>query len=54
MCTYIYKHSLLLLKEFTDCRIYCILGNGEVIKYHIFIFAEVIELSDEIEGLRTG
>ena len=33
------------VKMFTDCLIYCILNNGEVIKYHKFISVRVIELS---------
>ena len=33
------------LKKITDCLIYCILSNGEVIKYHKFISVVVIELS---------
>ena len=40
------------LKKITDCRIYCILSNGEVIKYHKFISVVVIELS--VQGLKTG
>ena len=34
-----------LKKKITDCLIYCILSNGEVIKYHKFISVVVIELS---------
>ena len=39
---------------YTSVRIliYCILSNGEVIKYHIFISVVVIELS--FKGLNTG
>ena len=33
--------------------VYCILGNVEVIKYHIFISVVVIELSVQIEVLNT-
>ena len=51
MCTYIYKHRT-FLKKITDCLIYCILSNGEVIKYHKFISVVVIELS--VRGLNTG
>ena len=45
------------VKIFTDCLIYCISGNGkngngEVMKYHIFIFVVVIELS--VRCLNTG
>ena len=46
MCTYIY------IKKITDCLIYCILSNGEVIKYHKFISVVVIELS--VRCLNTG
>ena len=35
-----------------DCLIYCILSNGEVIKYHKFISVVVIELS--VRCLNTG
>ena len=34
-----------LKKKITDCLIYCILGNGEVIKYLKFISVVDIELS---------
>ena len=40
------------LKKISDCLIYCILSNGEVIKYHKFIPVVVIELS--VRGLNTG
>ena len=40
------------LKKITDCLIYCILSNGEVIKYHEFICVVVIELS--VRCLNTG
>ena len=51
MCTYINRH-LNLCKKITDCLIYCILSNGEVIKYHKFISVVVIELS--VRYLNTG
>ena len=41
-----------LKKKITDCLIYCILSNGEVIKYHKFISVVVIELS--FRCLNTG
>ena len=41
-----------LKKKITDCLIYCILSNGEVIKYHKFISVVVIELSARC--LNTG
>ena len=37
---------------FTDFLIYCILSNGEAIKYHEFISVVVIELS--VRCLNTG
>ena len=40
------------VKYFTDCLIYRTLRNGEVINYHIFISAVVIELS--VRCLNTG
>ena len=40
------------LKKNSDCLIYCILSNGEVIKYHKFISVVVIELS--VRCLNTG
>ena len=40
------------LKKISDCLIYCILSNGEVIKYHEFISVVVIELS--VRCLNTG
>ena len=40
------------LKKISDCLIYCILSNGEVIKYHKFIPVVVIEIS--ARGLNTG
>ena len=40
------------LKKITDCLIYCILSNGEVIKYHKIISVVVIELS--VGCLNTG
>ena len=52
MCTNIYKHIHLSIKKITDCLIYCILSNGEVIKYHKFISVVVIELS--VRCLNTG
>ena len=48
MCTYIYKHIRLCI----FFLIYCILSNGEVIKYHIFISVVVIDLS--VRCLNTG
>ena len=33
------------LKKISNCLIYCILSNGEVIKYHKFNSVVVIELS---------
>ena len=51
MCIYIYKHKH-LCTIFTDCLITCILSNGEVIKYHIFISVVVLELS--VRCLNTG
>ena len=39
-------------KKITDSLIYCILSNGEVIKYHKFISVVVIELSARC--LNTG
>ena len=41
-----------LKKKISDCLIYCILSNGEVIKYHKFISVVVIELS--VRCLNTG
>ena len=41
-----------LKKKISDCLIYCILSNGEVIKYHKFISVVVIELS--FRCLNTG
>ena len=40
------------LKKISDCLIYCILSNGEVIKYHKFIPVVVIELS--VRSVNTG
>ena len=40
------------VKVFTECLIYCILSNGEVIKYHLFISVVVKELS--VRCLNTG
>ena len=42
---HIHKQAFSSLKKITDCLIYCILSNGEVIKYHKFISVVVIELS---------
>ena len=39
-------------KKISDCLIYCILSNGEVIKYQKFISVVVIELS--VRCLNTG
>ena len=39
-------------EKISDCLIYCILSNGEVIKYHKFISVVVIELS--VRCLNTG
>ena len=50
MCTYTSIYTS--VKCFTDWLIYCILSNGEVIKYHIFISVVVIELS--VIYLNTG
>ena len=44
MCTYMYSVK--------NDRLYCILSNGEVIKYHIFISVVVTELS--VRCLNTG
>ena len=44
MCTS-YTSIYISEKKITDCLIYCILSNGEVIKYHKFISVVVIELS---------
>ena len=50
---HIHKHAFTSLKnKITDCLIYCILSNGEVIKYHKFISVVVIELSARC--LNTG
>ena len=43
---------LAIKKKITGCLIYCILSNGEVIKYHKFISVVVIELS--FRCLNTG
>ena len=57
---HIQSYTPLTVKFFTDCLISYILGNGEVIKYHIFISVVVIELSVryliqlDIQGLKTG
>ena len=53
MCTYIYTFKAYSsLKKITDCSIYYILSNEEVIKYHQFISVVVIELS--VNCLNTG
>ena len=50
---HIHKQAFTSLKEkITDCLIYCILSNGEVIKYNKFISVVVIELS--FKCLNTG
>ena len=49
---HIHKQAFTSLKKITDCLIYCILSNGEVIKYHKFISVVVIELSARC--LNTG
>ena len=51
MCTS-YTSIYISEKKITDCLIYCILSNGEVIKYHKFISVVVIELSARC--LNTG
>ena len=51
MCTS-YTSIYISEKKITDCLIYCILSNGEVIKYHKFISVVVIELSAKC--LNTG
>ena len=51
MCTS-YTSIYISGKKITDCLIYCILSNGEVIKYHKFISVVVIELSAKC--LNTG
>ena len=52
MDIHIYRSIYTSVKIFTDCLIYCILSNGEVIKYHKFISVVVIELS--VRCLNTG
>ena len=52
MYTYIYTSIYISERKIDDCLIYCILSNGEVIKYHKFISALVIELS--VSCLNTG
>ena len=52
MCTYSKQAFTSMKKKNTDCLIYCILSNGEVIKYHKFISVVVIELS--FRCLNTG
>ena len=52
MCTCIHIHAYTPLKKSADCLIYCIVSNGEVIKYHEFISVVVIELS--VRCLNTG
>ena len=57
ICAHTYANICTTEIFFTDCLIYCILSNGEVIKYHIFISEVVIELSVRdilIQGLKTG
>ena len=49
---HIHKQAFTSLKKITDCLIYCILSNGEVVKYHKFISVVVIELSARC--LNTG
>ena len=51
MCAH-HIQAFVSLKKITDCLIYCILSNGEVIKYHKFISVVVIELSARC--LNTG
>ena len=48
---HIHKQAFNSLKKITDRLIYCILSNGEVIKYK-FISVVVIELS--VRCLNTG
>ena len=41
ICAHTYT-SIYISEKITDCLIYCILSNGEVIKYHKFISVVVI------------
>ena len=49
---HIHRQAFKSLKKITDCLFYCILSNGEVIKYHKFISVVVIELL--VRCLNTG
>ena len=49
---HIHIQAYTYLKKITDCLIYYIVGNGEVIKYQKFISVVVIELS--VRCLNTG
>ena len=42
---HIHIQAYTTLKKITDCLIYCILSNGEVIKYHKFISVVDIDFS---------